>query len=149
MEVGGKGEKGPGQYDKLVVGPGDDGIFMFQIKTPGIKFNPDDPVTIKRQGPGKDLSKQFITKVIDEDTLVVADPNADQALAEYYYQLNFVSPTPPLDPIITNGCCKVNFAGTGGGTGGMQLMSVEGVLVVLAVATLLAILGNVVWRRFT
>ena len=144
MKVGQKGEQGPGQYDKLVVGQGDDGIFVFEIKSPGITFNPDDPIDIRLQAGGTDLSNQFISRIVN-DKLVVADPNTDQEPAEYYYQLNFVAPTPPLDPIITNGCCK-SFVSSGGGGDGMQLMSVTGALVILAVALVLAVAFNAVAR---
>ena len=153
MNVG-KGEKGPGQYDDLVVGQGDDGIFVFQIQTPHIVFDPAKAIEIKLEGPGTDLSKQFFYKVEQGDKLIVADPNSDQVATKYYYKLNFLStqaskPNPePLDPVITNGCCK-SFVGTpvaGPGTGGIQLMSATGLIVVLVVSLVLTSLYIAITR---
>lgn len=142
MKAGkGKPEKGPGNYEKLIVGPGDDGIFTFEIKTPKITFDPAKPIEFKLHSGGTDLSAQFMWKIVDETKLVVADPNSDSVLTEYYYQLNFngtepgdpSKPVKPLDPVIQNGCCKNRASG-----GGVQLLSATGLISVLVTAALLA-----------
>ena len=147
MDIG-KGEKEPGNYDKLVVGRGDDGIFVFEIKTSGVKFNATDPIDINLHKGEADMSGQFMWKVIDDDeVLIVADPNRDSEPAEYYYKLNFIG-APSLDPVITNGCCK-SFVGTpvaGPGPGGIQLMSATGAIVVLVVSLVLASLYIAITR---
>ena len=146
MQAGtGKPEKGPGAYDKLVIGQGDNGIFTFEIKTPGITFDPNNPIDFRLESGGTDMSDQFIEKIVD-GKLIVADPNSDQVLTEYYYQLNFVGAT-PLDPIIQNGCCNTRIGGTETGTGGTQLMSLTGAISVLLVAAVLAALFIAFTRR--
>lgn len=146
MQAGaGKPEKGPGNYDKLVVGQGDNGIFTFAIKTNGIKFDPANPIEIKLAGTGTDMSDQFMHKIVDETVLIVADPNSDQVPTEYYYKLNFQG-AGPLDPIITNGCCKTLVAPTE--PGGIQLMSIEGAIAVLLAAAVLAAVFTAVVRQF-
>lgn len=129
--------KGPGNYDTLHVGKGNDGIFTFAIKTKGIGFDPINPIEIKVNGEGQGSPDQFITKIVN-GVLVVADPNTDRVATEYYYKLNFDNGT-FLDPIISNGCCKTSDRS-------IQLLSAVGVVTVLAVATALASL-YIAWFR--
>ena len=137
MKPGQKPEAGPGNYEKLIVGKGDNGIFTFVIQTPKIAFHPDKPIEFRLEGSGTDLSDQFMHAIVDGTKLVVADPNSDSVLTEYYYKLNFVStnssdPITPLDPVIQNGCCKSPTRG------GVQLVSATGLVSVLVTAAVLA-----------
>lgn len=127
--------KGGQNIKKLKAPAGEDAEFIFTIKTPHIKFKEDNPIALKfMSGEAPGDTDQFTRTVSADGTqLTVNDANEDSELTEYYYQLNFVG-KPPLDPIIQNGCCKSRDTGTGG----IQLMSVTGAIVVVLVAALLA-----------
>lgn len=134
-----KQETGPGNYEKLIVGKGVNGIFTFDIQTPHIHFDPANAIEFRLEGSGTDLSDQFMDVIIDGTKLVVADPNSDSALTEYYYKLNFISTHPtkpvpinPLDPVIQNGCCKSP------SRSGVQLVSPTGLISVVVTAAVLA-----------
>lgn len=110
--VGDNGKEMPAASSRLKFagkhdGAGDPGAITFHIVgSPGVTFAKADPWQVE-QVDGPALADQFTADPRGFGTTKLTVMNKNQATSEsdYYYTLAFQG-APPLDPIITNGCCR-------------------------------------------
>lgn len=150
FEVSHGGKKGTSEQDYPVIdfpektGPE---LIVFQLSPGPDKFNQNDPIWVSASAkPGNKPTNPANTDLVDAyvlqggKTLVVINKNATKGTL--HYNLNMTdgnAQSLQLDPVITNG-------GGGGGQGMNFLSSTQAVVIGLAVALALVLLGAWIGR---
>lgn len=138
---------GPGNHDippnhsriKFAGNSGEGDITFKIIGSSGAKFAKANPF-IPTQIDGPSAASQFsVVSGAGTDQLVVKNLNSNSGETDYYYQLNFEG-APPIDPIITNGCCQSRLSYP------LAEYALAGVAILMAVIALFAMRNKLIGR---